>query len=187
MLETPIKNLSLEEFLKQPETEPANEYIHGEVSQKPMPQGKHSRLQGKLVTAINSVAEPSKIAYAFPVLRCTFGNRSIVPDVVVLEWARIPVDETGEIKNFIDTYPDWIIEILSPAQNQLQVIDKIIHCLENGTRLGWLIVPEAKMILVFPQDKHPRTLVKDAEVLPILDCLTDLRLTLAEVWSWLKI
>jgi Uma2 family endonuclease len=53
--------------------------------------------------------------------------------------------------------------------------------------VGWLIVPAGKMILIFPQDKHPRTLVKDSEVLPVLDCLTDLRLTVAEVWSWLKI
>jgi Uma2 family endonuclease len=39
---------SLEEFLQLPETEPASEYINGEILQKSMPKGKHSRLQLKL-------------------------------------------------------------------------------------------------------------------------------------------
>jgi Uma2 family endonuclease len=37
--------LTLEEFLKLPETKPASEYIEGEIIQKPMPKIKHSRLQ----------------------------------------------------------------------------------------------------------------------------------------------
>ncbi|PSO58203.1 MAG: hypothetical protein BRC35_06150 [Cyanobacteria bacterium QH_10_48_56] len=71
MAQTSTKTLTLEEFLKLPETKPASEYINGKVVQKPMPQGKHSKLQGKLVTAINQVVEGQKIALAFPGLRCT--------------------------------------------------------------------------------------------------------------------
>jgi Uma2 family endonuclease len=41
MVQTPIKTITLEEFLKLPETEPASEYIDGEIVQKPMPQGEH--------------------------------------------------------------------------------------------------------------------------------------------------
>ena len=36
--------LTLEEFLKLPETKPASEYIEGEILQKSMPKAKHSRL-----------------------------------------------------------------------------------------------------------------------------------------------
>ena len=71
MAQTSTKTLTLEEFLKLPETKPASEYINGKVVQKPMPPGKHSKLQGKLVTAINQVVEGQKIALAFPGLRCT--------------------------------------------------------------------------------------------------------------------
>jgi Uma2 family endonuclease len=97
MLQTPKKTITLEEFLKLPETKPASEYINGQIIQKPMPQGKHSKLQGKLVTTINKVVETQRIALAFPELRCTFGGRSIVPDVAVFAWERIPVDENGDI------------------------------------------------------------------------------------------
>lgn len=66
--------LTLEDFLKLPETKPRNEYIDGHVSPKPVPKSRHSRLQGKLIHAINEVSEPEQIAYAFPELRCTLGN-----------------------------------------------------------------------------------------------------------------
>ncbi|MEO1300193.1 MAG: Uma2 family endonuclease, partial [Cyanobacteria bacterium J06636_16] len=44
--------ISLEEFLAMPETEPASEYIDGQIIQKPMPKGQYSRIQAKLVNAI---------------------------------------------------------------------------------------------------------------------------------------
>ncbi len=71
--------LTLEEFLKLPETEPASDFINGEIIQKPMPQGEHSRLQAKFCNVINNVTESQKIAYAFSELLCTFGGASIVP------------------------------------------------------------------------------------------------------------
>jgi Uma2 family endonuclease len=51
------RSITLEEFLEFPETKPASEYIDGEIIQKPMPKGRHSRLQVKLCTDINQVAE----------------------------------------------------------------------------------------------------------------------------------
>ncbi len=58
--------ITLEEFLQLPETKPASEYINGQIIQKPMPQGKHSKLQGKLVTAINEVAESKQSVLVYP-------------------------------------------------------------------------------------------------------------------------
>jgi Uma2 family endonuclease len=74
------QSLTLEEFLKLPETKPARVYINGEIIQKPMPKGKHSRLQLRLCNSINDVAESVHIAYAFPELRCSFGIRSVVTE-----------------------------------------------------------------------------------------------------------
>jgi len=52
--------ISLEQFLKQPETKPASEYIEGKIHQKPMPQGQHSIIQIRLSTAINQIGEQKK-------------------------------------------------------------------------------------------------------------------------------
>ncbi|HAX89235.1 MAG TPA: hypothetical protein DCY91_23995 [Cyanobacteria bacterium UBA11370] len=109
---TATQPLTLEEFLKFPETKPASEFIKGEIVQKPMPQGEHSRLQFKFCAVVNEVAEPEKIAIAFPELRCTFRGDSIVPDVAVFWWERIPVRPPGRIANRFEIHPDWSIEIL---------------------------------------------------------------------------
>ncbi|UIE40358.1 Uma2 family endonuclease [Leptodesmis sichuanensis A121] len=44
MVQIPARPLTLDEFLKLPETEPASEYIDGQIVQKPMSQGEHSTL-----------------------------------------------------------------------------------------------------------------------------------------------
>ncbi len=187
MLQIEQKSLSLVDFLQLPEAKPAREYINGEIISKPMPQGKHSIIQGELVTFINSTVKKAKIALAFPELRCTFGNRSIVPDVTVFSWERIPIDETGDIANVFSTYPNWTIEILSPAQNQTKVMANILHCLEYGSSLGWLIDPATKLILVFPVGKQPQLIHATDAILPVPDFAKEIRLSLGEIFDWLKL
>ncbi|MDJ0732830.1 MAG: Uma2 family endonuclease [Nostocaceae cyanobacterium] len=109
-------NLSLAEFLKLPETKPTREYIDDKIYQKSMPQGKHSIIQTELPSAINQVGKSRKLALALTELRCTFAGRSLVPDISVFEWSRIPIDADGEIANRFESFPDWTIEILSPDQ-----------------------------------------------------------------------
>jgi len=187
MIQTTQKKLTLADFLQLPETTPASEYINGQIFQKPMPQGKHSKLQGGLVTFINSHLETNKLGLAFPELRCNFGGRSLVPDVTIFSWNRIPVDENGEVENAFNTYPDWTIEILSPEQNQTKVTGNILHCLQNGTSLGWLIDPAEKNILVFPSQQQP-LLIEDPEaLLPILEKGVKITLTLKDIFGWLKL
>lgn len=187
MLQTPTQTLTLEAFLKYPETKPAREYINGQIIQKPMPQGKHSKLQGKLVTAINEVVETQKIALAFPELRCTFGGRSIVPDVTVFAWERIPIDEDGDVANVFKAHPDWTIEILSPDQSQTKVTGNILHCLKHGSRLGWLIDADERSVLVYPPRQQPELLQEPTEVLPVPDLVVELRLTVEDLFGWLKL
>jgi len=183
-LSKPTNILSLEDFLALPETKPAKEYMNGEIYQKPMPQGKHSTLQSEIVTLINQRAKSERIAYAFPELRCTFAERSIVPDIAVFEWERIPVDRDGEIMNRITIAPDWIIEILSPDQSILEIIDKISFAIKNGAKLGWLIAPKERQVLVFQGDRLPETKLGDM-LLPVLNGLTDWQLTVTELFSLL--
>lgn len=89
--------LSLENFLTQPETKPASEYFNGNVTQKPMPKGKHSVLQFELASAVNQQAKLNKLAYALTELKCTFAGRSIVLDIAVIRWRNLPRDEDGEM------------------------------------------------------------------------------------------
>jgi Uma2 family endonuclease len=179
-------NLSLQEFLQLSETKPANEYINQKIYQKPMPQGKHSRVQTRLSSGINQVGEVEKKVLALTELRCTFGGRSLVPDIAVFEWSRIMLDEDGEIANKFEIYPDWVIEILSPDQFPNRVIDKIIFCINHGTKLGWFIDSNDKSVMVFEPNKLPEIKYND-DKLPVLNILTDWQITPADIFNWLKL
>ncbi len=176
--------LTLEEFLQLPETKPASEYISGQIFQKPMPKSRHSRLQIKACTAINDVTEKEKIAYAFPELRCTFGGRSIVPDVAVLLWQSIKFDENGEPIDDVKIAPDWTIEILSPEQSSNRVTGNILHCLQYGCKQGWLIDPDDRSILVFLPHQAP-VMCTESDRIPVPKDIP-LHLTTEQVFSWLK-
>jgi Uma2 family endonuclease len=185
MVRTPSKPLTLNEFLKLPETEPATEYIDGQIIQKPMPQGEHSTIQGELIIAINAIVKPQKIARAFPELRCTFGGRSIVPDVAVFTWGRIPRKENGGVANLFQAAPDWTIEILSPDQSQTKVIKNILHCLEYETQMGWLIDPEEQSVFVYLRNQQPVVLDEAEALLPVPEFASELKLTVGDLFGWL--
>lgn len=184
MVQTSSKSLTLEEFLKLPETKPASEYINGETIQKPMPKTRHSRLQGKLTSTINGVVEEKRLAYAFPELRCTFGGRSVVPDVTVLVWERIEFNDQGEPVDDVFIAPDWTIEILSPEQSSNRVTGNILHCLKHGSQLGWLIDPDDRSVLIFLPNQQPE-LCQGSDRLVVLDGV-DLQSTAEQIFAWLR-
>lgn len=185
MVQTISKPLTLSEFLKLPETEPASEYIDGQIIQKPMPQGEHSVIQGELIIAINAVVKPQKVARAFPELRCIFGGRAIVPDVAVFTWERIPRKENGCVANVFEAAPDWIIEILSPDQSATKVTQKIMHGLNFETEMGWLIDPDDRTLLVYRPQQQREICDRSAQQLPVPSFTGELRLTVGELFGWL--
>lgn len=183
------QTLSLEAFLSLPETEPASEYAHGIITQKPMPKGKHSRLQTRLSRAIDLIAEEPQIALALTELRCTFAGRSIVADIAVIRWQNLPRDNDGEISNQFSHPPDWIIEILSPEQSPILVIEKILLCLKEGSELGWLIDPATKSIMIF-QNGSTQIYFAETEpqqALPVLTGLETWQITASDIFAWLKV
>jgi Uma2 family endonuclease len=185
MVQSPAKSLTLDEFLKLPETKPASEYIDGQIIQKPMPQGKHSVIQVEFASAANRKLKPERIAYAFSELRCTFGGKSIVPDIAVFTWDRIPRDENGEVANVFSTAPNWLIEILSPDQSPTKLIIKITQSFEHECVMGWLIDPAEKIVIVFFPNQAPRSFDEPDQVLPVPGFASEFQLTVGELFGWL--
>jgi Uma2 family endonuclease len=177
-------SLTLDEFFRQSciEESPAWEYINGESIQKPMAGGKHSRLQKRLVSTLDQASPDYE---AFPELRCTMGDRSVVPDIVVVGINQLPVDENGDIlSKGLQFAPPWVIEILSPDQSQTRVTGNILHCIKHGTRLGWLIDPEERSVLLYQPNSLP-DLLSGADAIPGLPEI-NLDLSVEQLFGWLK-
>jgi Uma2 family endonuclease len=186
MVQTSIKPISLEAFLKLPDTKPASEFVDGQIIQKPMPQGKHSTIQRDLCTAIEIILKPVRIARAYPELRCTFAGRSTVPDVTVFTWERIPRDDDGKVANVFAIAPDWTIEILSPDQSQTKVVRNMLHCLSHGTQMGWLIDPEEELVFVYLADRTISVFETKDDLLPVPEFAASFQLTVGQIFSWLE-
>ncbi len=185
MVQTPTQVMTLAEFLKLTQTKPASEYIDGRIIQKPMPQGEHSAIQTELAAAINALLKPQHIARAFSELRCTFGGRSIVPDISVFIWERIPRQENGGVANVFSTAPDWTIEILSPDQSQTKVTKNILHCLKYETQIGWLIDPDERSVFVYLPDRPTEVFDQPEACLPMPEFAKDFIFTLRDLFGWL--
>jgi Putative restriction endonuclease len=115
MIQTILKFLTLEEFLQLPETKPAREFINGQIIQKPMPQGKHSAIQGDFVPAVNQALRTSEL----PALSQNFAARleadrsslmllySPGNGFNVTAMAKLPIDfsspPTGQLKSSLPT------------------------------------------------------------------------------------
>jgi Uma2 family endonuclease len=200
MIQTPLKIISLEEFLQLPETKPACEFVNNQIVPKPMPKGQHSTIQRQLIIFLSAILSPQKIARVFPELRCTFVSetspeafketRSIVPDIAVFTEARIPRLANGKIANTFNLAPDWTIEILSPEQSAAQVLKNISYCLEHGSQMGWLIDPESESVFV-SELGNQFSLIDDLDIslpFPLFVSMSNLSpaLTGREIFGWLN-
>jgi Uma2 family endonuclease len=194
MVQTPVKQITLAEFLDLPETKPASEYIDGQIIQKPMPQGHHSIIQSELATELSLTLRRTGIATTFTELRCTFGDRSIVPDLAVFENARVP-NHAGEIANVFTILsergfanaPDWTIEILSPGQSANKVLKNINHCLAHGTQMGWLIDPEDRSVIISRIGQNANVIDEPTGILPVPEFARSMQLTIGQMFSWLNL
>ena len=178
--------LSLEEFLKWPriDEKPYLEYLDGRIEVKVSPQAIHSVIQSGIFDQLNRFALPSKLGQAFPELRCTFGGKSIVPDVVFLLDAHIRVDARGRFVNEVTTHPDIHVEIRSPEQSPKKTRQKLDHSIANGCPLGWFLDPDRETIDVFRPGLPPERLPADG----FLDggpVLPGFRIAVSEVFGWL--
>jgi Uma2 family endonuclease len=176
--------LSLDDFLKLPNLEdsPAWEYMDGVAIQKPMPKTRHSILQKRLLAEVDSQTTDYT---ALLELRCTFGGRSIVPDVAVIAWNRINLNEVGEPEDDFTEAPDWTIEIFSPDQKVNRVIDNILHCLKYGSKLGWMLDPDDYSVLAFMPQAEPEVYRGDRQLKAIEG--VQLALTPQQIFAWLKV
>jgi Uma2 family endonuclease len=91
------------------------------------------------------------------------------------------------VNNQFNAAPDWIIEILSPDQSQTKVTKKILHCLQHGIQMGWIIDPDEETIFVYLPNQVDQFFDMDApeKLIPAPEFANELRLTVGELFGWL--
>ena len=177
----PGKRLTLEEFLALPDEKPALEYFDGVVTQKVSPERDHSALQFLICEWVNVAARPRKLAFAFPELRTTHSGASLVPDVAVYTWARIPRERSARGTVDVTTPPDVTIEIASLGQGRRKLLERCRWFVEQGAQLALLVDPRRQTIAVVRGGETPRVLHGD-DVLDLGEVIPGLTLVVGELF-----
>ena len=149
---------TLEDFLRLPEQKPALEFFDGAVTQKVSPKSHHSRIQLNFAARLDRFASPRKLAAAFPEIRATFGGASVVVDIGVYRWERIPRQPEGTMAQDFFLPPDIAIEIASPGQSVAELADRCRWYIQHGVALSLLINPERRTVTRFRLDAQPEEL-----------------------------
>jgi Uma2 family endonuclease len=106
-------------------------------------------------------------------------ERVRAPDVAFVSSSRLPEGLLPE--GFLMGGPDLAVEVLSPTDKPGHVQQKVQDYLEGGTRLVWVIAPQAKTVTVYRADGTAH-LLREQEELDGHDVLPGLTVPLAEVF-----
>lgn len=178
------RRITLEEFLALPEQEPALEYFEGRVSQKVSPKLRHGIVQGEFNRRANNLLLPSRRGLAATEVRVTLGGVSVVPDVVVFRWDRIPRDADGELLDDVTIAPDVVVEVLSPGQSRRALLAKCRWYVAHGVQVALLAHPRARWIEIIRADR-PIVRVASGDVLDLSDVIPDLVLVVSNLFALL--
>lgn len=178
------REMTLNRFLKLPETKPALELFLGRVIQKVPPYPPHGLLKSKFAECINSYAMPRKLAIAFTETRASYDETALVPDVAVYRWHRVALDPTGRVADSFSEPWDLAIEILSPGQSRTDLAAKCHWFADHGAAVALLVDPQRETIAAFRPDGSA-TILREADIVDFADVLPGLQITVAGVFAWL--
>jgi Uma2 family endonuclease len=150
--------LTLEEFLALPETEPASEYIDGEVVQKVAPSWYHASLVHELGRLIGNyvVEHPGEGRVVTELRHVARGAaRVYLPDIGVLRMRNVPRDRKQRSRGPVEVPPDFAIEVLSPGDYPGRVLEKADFYMRSGTELLWIVDPELESVTVYRPGEAP--------------------------------
>ncbi len=181
------QTLTLEQFVRWPRINEKSylEYHEGRVEARMSGTVRQSVLMSRMTSVIDRYATSAGLGMALCRLRCTFGDRSIVGDVVSLRLDQIQRDDDGRIVDDSNFTPELLVEIRSPEESVEKIHAKLIGAIKDGCSLAWLIDPDLRTIDIFRwgiaiERLSPDGFLDGAPVLP------GFRLAVAEVFGWLK-
>lgn len=81
------------------------------------------------------------------------------PDVAFVAHARVPAD--GGPEGFYDGPPDLAVEVLSPGDRMVAVLEKVRDYLDAGVHQVWIVAPRANTVSVYRSPQDVRVLTED--------------------------
>lgn len=104
------------------------------------------------------------------------------PDASWIKQERWDALSPAQKRKFAPICPDFVVEICSPSDRLADVQSKMQEYLDNGTRLGWLIIPETRQVEVYRLNQT-REILSNPMSISGEDVLPGFELDLADIWT----
>ena len=171
------RRMTLDEFLKLPEAEPALEYEDGVVMQKATPQGNDCNVRRVLSAEIASVSKHEGLGMVFAERRFTTAGWSSVPDISFWMWEHADPPAEDRFED-LDASPSITAEVTSRRRGFSALLRKCIRHVELGVRLAVLVAVEERTVFVFRPERPVAVLdgpnrIDLSDVLPTFDLTVD--------------
>lgn len=105
------------------------------------------------------------------------------PDASWVRKERLAQLQPAQKRKFLPLVPDLVIALASPNDDEDDLHGKMREYRDNGARLGWLILPDARRVWVYRQDDDAPSCLDDPVLLSDDALLPGLRLELARIWQ----
>ena len=137
------------------------ELRHGELFIVPPPSVIHYWIQNQLLRLLLVPASAFGFVGTEMGFRATPDHEYRIADVAVISTERW----NHAIKtNKVLGAPDLVIEVLSPSNTSLEMLDKEALCLENGSKEFWVVDPERQQVKVSTPDGRTVTYKSGATI-----------------------
>ncbi len=158
MVQTPIKKLTLEEFLASPQSDDRYELIDGAAIPKMSPKRFHSRTQRTCLHLLEDWGDDrGEIGLEWAIRLKRQGEDWVpVPDLLFISHKRLPPQQPLD-DEACPVPPELAIEIVSPGQTFGQLAENAADYLAAGILRVWIVDPMAKSITVFAPNAVPIT------------------------------
>lgn len=149
------------------------ELVDGRITDIPLAGARHGAINVRIASLLLAHVRQHQLGF---VLAANTGFRMPNGNVRDPDVAFVAHGGPEALSNdFCPSAPDLAVEVLAPDDRARQVLDKVGEYLEAGTRLVWVVDPEARSVAVFRSLSEVETFrendeVSGFDVLPGLRC-----------------
>jgi len=141
--------ISLDEFLKTPETDETLQYEldEGELLLIPSPTARHNVICYRIYRALREFSRNKKLGLVIGETDFALGSDTVRrPDVAFVTNARL--DLVDPDRSPLDGAPALAIEVISPDNLAQDIFKKIHQYLHAGSELVWVVYPSLRIVSV---------------------------------------
>jgi Uma2 family endonuclease len=159
--------LTADELIRLPRGRGArHELIRGELRTMPPSGEEHGIVAGEVYTLVKVFVRAHSLGYVLAAETGFFiaHNPDTVraPDMAFISARRFPM--SGPSAKYSEIPPDLLAEVVSPSDNESDVVEKVQQWLAFGVRLVWAVYPRTRSVVAYRSMLDPPRLTSDEDL-----------------------